>query len=404
MTGFARRRITVIGYHRDTMSARALDKLATATLVVAGERYFDLLPVPERAQRCAFGRLDTALDVIAAHQGHVVVVASGDPGFFGIVRALAERFGPDELEVLPALSSVAAAFSRLGLPWDDAVVVSAHGRDIRPAINACRAYPKVAVLTGPGTGPRELAQGLAGTGRRLAVLSNLGEPGESVVRMDVDEAAKTEFAGPLNVTVVLDEQRLVGQRRVFAGPPRAPRRWALHEDAYEHRDSMITKSEVRALALAKLGPGLGDLVWDVGAGSGSVAVECARFGAAVIAIERDPQACAMIRRNAQAHDVYVEVVEGSAPEAFAGLPDPDAIFVGGGAMEVIEASARRGAQRVVVALAALERVSRTRRVLSRAGYAVGGVLLHAERLTELPDGVHRLAAVNPVFVLWGERR
>ena len=117
--------------------------------------------------------------------------------------------------------------------------------------------------------------------------------------------------------------------------------WALAEEAFEHRDSMVTKPEVRALALARLGPGPGLLVWDVGAGSGSVAVECARFGAAVIAVERDPAQCARVVANARRHGAEVRVVAGIAPEALDGLPDADAVFVGGGGLAVVSAVAAR---------------------------------------------------------------
>ncbi|GAA3239433.1 hypothetical protein GCM10020256_60510 [Streptomyces thermocoprophilus] len=120
-----------------------------------------------------------------------------------------------------------------------------------------------------------------------------------------------------------------GPRTVAGGLPR-PAVWALPEDAFAHRDSMITKFEVRALALARLGPRPGDLVWDVGAGSGSVAVECARLGAAAVAVEKTADGAARVRANASAHGVDVRVVHGSAPAALAGLDDPDAVFVGGG--------------------------------------------------------------------------
>ena len=118
--------------------------------------------------------------------------------------------------------------------------------------------------------------------------------------------------------------------------------WALAEEAFEHRDSMVTKPEVRALALARLAPGPGLLVWDVGAGSGSVAVECARFGAAVIAVDRDPEQCARVTANARRYGTDVRVVTGAAPDALDGLPDPDAVFVGGGGLAVVSAVAARG--------------------------------------------------------------
>jgi precorrin-6Y C5,15-methyltransferase (decarboxylating) len=158
--------ITVVG---TGTGAPPQECLAGAELVVGGRRHLDAVRLPEAAERIVLGPLAPALDTMAEYlekERRVVVLASGDPGFFGIVRVLAERFGPAALDVRPHVSSVAAAFARVGLPWDDAVVVSAHGRDLRTAVNVCRARPKVAVLTGPGTGPAELGAALAAGGAK----------------------------------------------------------------------------------------------------------------------------------------------------------------------------------------------------------------------------------------------
>ncbi|MGH3999556.1 MAG: precorrin-6Y C5,15-methyltransferase (decarboxylating) subunit CbiT, partial [Pseudonocardiaceae bacterium] len=169
---------------------------------------------------------------------------------------------------------------------------------------------------------------------------------------------------------------------------------------FSHRDGMITKSEVRALALARLAPGPGRLVWDLGAGSGSVGVECARLGAAVVAVEQDPTQCARLVANAGAHQVNVRVIEGQAPAVLEGLPQPDAVFVGGGGPTVVRAAAE-AAPKVVVALAALDRVAPCRLALREAGHQVDGVQLAASRFAELPGGSVRLAATNPVLLMWG---
>ncbi|MFD8914034.1 precorrin-6y C5,15-methyltransferase (decarboxylating) subunit CbiE [Streptomyces sp. NPDC059575] len=400
--------ITVVG--TGTGAPLSTDVLAKAALVIGGRRHLDAADLPEDVQRIALGPLSPALDAIAetlAKDLPVVVLASGDPGFFGIVRVLAERFGPERLDVRPGVSSVAGAFARLGLTWDDAVVVSAHGRDPRTAVQLCRAYPKVAVLTGPGSGPAELGARLVGSGRTLVVVSDLGEPEyERVERVTPAEAARRNWGTAVNVVLCLDESRAPRGPRTMAGPAPGPGRWALEEDAFAHRDSMITKFEVRALALARLGPRPGDLVWDVGAGSGSVAVECARLGAAVVAVEKTEDGCERVRANARAHDVDVSVVHGTAPEGLTALDDdPDAVFVGGGGRElgaVVEACARRARRVVVVAMAALDRVPEARAALTRAGFGCDGVLLQSSRLAPLPGDVTRLAATNPVFLLWGE--
>jgi precorrin-6Y C5,15-methyltransferase (decarboxylating) len=421
--------ITVIGMDGSPLSPRAEAALATATLVAGARRHLaavsavppaltapaaraDGLP---RARVVVLGELAPALDALAAHDGDAVVLASGDPGFFGIARALRER--GLACTVLPAVSSVAAAFARAGLPWDDAAVVSAHGRDSRPALNVCRAHPKVAVLTGPGCGPAEIGAALAGWDRRLIVCEHLGSDAERITECSPAEAAGRAWADP-NVTLVLG--RFPGPTSGFPGLTRAPGRaggaaragsmagghgtpergWALPEEEFDSRDAVLTKAEVRALALARLAPGPGVLVWDVGAGSGSVAVECARFGAAVIAVERDAVRCERIRANAARHGADVRVVPGEAPGALGGLPGPDAVFVGGGGAAVIEAVAARHPARIVAALAAVERAGPAHAALTAAGYAARGALVQASRLAPLPGDVHRLAATNPVFLLW----
>ncbi|MTE18469.1 precorrin-6y C5,15-methyltransferase (decarboxylating) subunit CbiE [Streptomyces sp. TRM43335] len=402
--------ITVVGTGTGATPAGGTDWRGVS-LAVGARRHLEAAGVPPGVRRVVLGPLAPALDAVEEYlaAGRVVVLASGDPGFFGIVRALAERFGPRALDVRPTVPSVAAAFARAGLPWDDAAVVSAHGRDPRTAVNVCRAHPKTAVLTGPGAGPAELGAALTGTGlpRTLVVASALGTPHERVERLSPAEAAARVWPDAVNVVLCLDESRaLAPAPRALAGPYRPPAGWALPEEAFEHRDSMVTKYEVRALALARLGPRPGDLVWDVGAGSGSVAVECARLGAAAIAVERAADGARRCRANAAAHGVDVQTVHGSAPDVLADLPDPDAVFVGGGGRDVesvVSACARRARRAVVVTLAALDRVSAVRAALDSAGLDCDGVLLQSSRLAPLPGDVLRLAARNPVFVLWGTR-
>jgi precorrin-6Y C5,15-methyltransferase (decarboxylating) len=405
--------VVVVGWDGGRLPVGADEAIASATLLVGGARHLAALDGPAAvgptasavvpavvaggvgragAERIVLGDVGAAVRRLAAHDGPAVVLASGDPGFFGIVRAL-RRAGLAPA-VLPAVSSVAHAFARLGEPWDDAVVVSAHGRDLRRAVNVCRAHRRVAVLTAPGAGPRELAAALAGVPRRIVVASRLGTAEERLTG--------PEDAVEPNVTLVLGDTDEQAPARWLAGADPGPAGWALPESVFEHRNSMITKAEVRALVLARLGPRRGDLIWDVGAGSGSVAVECARLGAATVAVERDPAGCATIAANAARHDVDVQVVEGAAPDALIGLPDPDAVFVGGGGPAVLAACLDHRPPRLVAAFAGVERVGPALAALAEAGYTADGTQLHASRLTPLPDGTHRLAATNPVFVLWGE--
>ncbi|RAN93080.1 Precorrin-6B C(5,15)-methyltransferase (decarbox ylating) [Micromonospora saelicesensis] len=392
--------------------------LATAGLVVGAARHLAAVPVPAGADTVTLGPLAPALRRLAETVDAgvpSVVLASGDPGLFGIVRRLRAAGLP--LRVVPAVSSVAAAFARAGLPWDGAAVVTAHGRDPRAAVNACRALPLVAVLTAPGAGAAELGAGLIGWPRRLLVAEHLGTAAERIRAVTPEQAAAETWADPHVLLSLADpvpaglapadavlERGAAGGMRADNQPAAAPAGgWALPEARYAHRDSMITKSEVRALVVARLRPRLGRLIWDIGAGSGSVGIECALLGAAVVAVEQDPEAVATIQANAAAHAVHVRLVAGRAPAALADLPEPDAVFVGGGGVDVLTAVVARRPERVVLTLAALDRVAPAVGLLRAAGYTVEGSQLSAARLADLPGGSIRLAATNPVVVLTGER-
>ncbi|GAA3240424.1 bifunctional cobalt-precorrin-7 (C(5))-methyltransferase/cobalt-precorrin-6B (C(15))-methyltransferase [Pseudonocardia petroleophila] len=382
--------LTVVGIDGGPLPPGAVEALAGAEVVTGAARYLHLAPAS--AERVEMGPVDAALAALAGRRA--VVLASGDPGFFGIVRLLRARgFAP---AVLPACSAVQRAFARIGRPWDDVAVVSAHGRALGPAVNLCRAHPAVAVLTAPGAGPAEIGAALHGWDRTLVVAEDLDGPAEQVTTVTPQQAASRSWRDP-NVVLCLRDPSAVPEVGWRAGGAPAAG-WALPESAFEHRAGMITKAEVRALALARLAPAPGRLIWDVGSGSGAVAVECARLGAAVVAVERRADDVERIRANAAAHGVDVRVVQGEAPAALADLPRPDAVFVGGGGPDVVAAVA--GAPRVVVALAALDRLAPTRHALR--DHRVEGVQLAASRLADLPDGTVRLAATNPIILLWGE--
>lgn len=358
-----------------------------------------------------FGALDATLDAVDRTPGEVVVLASGDPGWLGIARVLVDRLGADRVTWDPAASSVAAAFARAGVPWDDARVVSAHGRDPHGAVAVAAAHSKVAVLTAPAYGPAELARDLLAAGcgpRDVVVVERLGHDDERVRRLHLEAtAALTDVTDP-NVVVLVDPARSGAGVRVDLAPPAdVPDRWALPVAAFAHRDGQISKPEVRALALAHLAPRPGTVVWDVGAGSGAVGIECARFGAAVHAVERDPDQAARIIQNAHAHGVVVHTVVGVAPEVLTSLPAPDAVFIGGGGaatpdiLDRVTAVARPDA-RAVVALATIERAGPAVARLRDAGWACSASLVQVSDLTPLGDG-HRLAPRNPVLLVLAER-
>ncbi|WP_367136503.1 precorrin-6Y C5,15-methyltransferase (decarboxylating) subunit CbiT [Saccharothrix sp. HUAS TT1] len=266
-----------------------------------------------------------------------------------------------------------------GRSWDEVAVVDAAALGPRHAVNVCRARPAVVVS---GADPAELASGLAGWRRSLVVPSAAG-----VSTVDPADAVARPWPEPVPVLCLAEQ-----------GFAPAGEGWALPDDDFAHRDGMVAVAEVRALVLARLAPRPGVLVWDVGAGPGAIGVECARLGAAVVAVERDPVQCVRIIANASAHGVDVRVVEAALDDA-GELPRPDAVFVGGGGAEVVRRSARSGARRVVVATPDLDRVLPARDALLEAGYQVEGSQVAAARLT---GGT--LLATNPVTVLWGVKK
>lgn len=396
--------VTVVGYDGRPLPAYAAEAIRGAALLVGGRRHLATVASDaSSAERIEVGAgsvgwADAVRRVVEVADGGAacVVLASGDPGFFGVVRSL--RAAGADVRSWPGTSSVAAAFGRIARSWEDATVVSAHGRPAASALAAARVLPKVAVLTGPDAPADLFVDALRAAGRDVWVAERLGESGERVRR---GAACLPPYAEPNIVLAVDPAEDGMGWR---SGHDPVPDGWALGEEAFEHRDSMVTKSEVRALALARLAPRVGQTVWDVGAGSGSVAIECARFGADVVAVERDVDQCERLRRNASRHHVRVEVVTGSAPEVLGELRPPQAVFVGGGGVEVAEhVAGLPSAKRVVVALAAVERVGPVMKVLCDNDFTVQGVQLQASRLTVLPDGTHRLAAVNPVTLVTGVR-
>ncbi|WP_225845868.1 precorrin-6y C5,15-methyltransferase (decarboxylating) subunit CbiE [Streptomyces sp. HPF1205] len=405
-------RVTVIGWDGSPPSEPARAALGAATLV-AGTRHHLALPyVPANAERIVLGSIDIAARRIAGHRGSAVVLADGDPGFFGVVRALRAPEHGLEIEVLPGVSSVARAFARAGMPWDDARVVVATGRTLRRAVNVCRAYPKVAVLTSPGAGPAELALLLTGVHRTFVICEALGTEREQVTVLTSDKVADhiwrdpnvvlvvggatpaaAEPAGPGGTTAQRKGGWIAGRDPGFPGPVRG---WALPASEY----GGDVPVQIRAHQLARLGPRTGDLVWDIGAADGAVAVEAARFGAAVIAVDRDADACDWIRATGRRLGVPLHVVHGTAPQALEDLPEPDVVRLGCADPAVVAACAARRPERIVTAVALRDEAEAVSRALEEGGYDVERQLLQSVELDS--EWVERERSV--AFALCGTRR
>ncbi|WP_328536241.1 precorrin-6y C5,15-methyltransferase (decarboxylating) subunit CbiE [Streptomyces sp. NBC_00344] len=315
------------GWHGLTERSRAV--LREAEVLIGGPRQLALLPDECPGARTAWpSPLRPAVPgLLAAHRGRrVCVLASGDPMFYGIGRALSEVLPAEELRILPHPSSVSFACARLGWPVEDTEVVTLVGRPISGLAAELHGGRRLLVLSaGPGT-PAEVAALLRKNGfgpSRLTVLEQLGSPDER--RVDgIADTWSQQPGDPLNV-VAIECRRAGGSPRLGAAP-------GLPDDAYEH-DGQLTKRHVRAATLAVLAPAPGELLWDIGGGSGSIGVEWMRThrSCRAVTVERDAVRAERIARNAQSLGVpALRVVTGGAPGALTGLPTPDAVFIGGG--------------------------------------------------------------------------
>ncbi|PKW06637.1 precorrin-6Y C5,15-methyltransferase (decarboxylating) [Streptomyces sp. 1222.5] len=378
-------RVTVIGWDGSPLTAAARSALGAATLVAGAAHHLALPEVPPAAERIRLGSLALAARRIAAHRGTAVVLADGDPGFFGVVRTLrAPEFGL-EVEVVPAVSSVATAFARAGMPWDDAQVVVAHPRTLRRAVNVCRAHTKVAVLTAPGAGPAELGLLLEGVHRTFVICEELGTEREQVSVVTSDKAADHNWRDPNVVIVIGGAAPPAGPAEGggwIAGrdPATGPRGWVQPDETYGGGLGEGETELLRAAQLARLGPRVGDLVWDIGCGSGAFAAEAARAGAAVIAVDRLPLACERTDAAARHFGVQLQVIHGTAPHVLENLPEPDVVRVGGGGAAVVSAVADRRPQRIVTHAATRDAAELVGRDLTEHGYRVECALLQSVEL------------------------
>jgi precorrin-6Y C5,15-methyltransferase (decarboxylating) len=374
-TAATRRWLSIVGIGEDGvdgLSAVARGLIADAEVVFGGKRHLDLAKGLIRgAMRPWPSPFDRVVGEVVELRGrYVCVLASGDPSFYGVGALLARHVDPGETLVLPGLSSFSLAAARLGWALQETTLLSLHGRSlelIRPHLHP---GARIIALTADGSGPTALAALLSASGfgrSRMSVLEALGGPRE---RIRSACAAEVSLADIDALNVVALEVEAAPDARILTRAPGLP------DTLFEH-DGQITKHEIRAVTLSSLAPCRNGLLWDIGAGAGSVAIEwmLADTSMRAIAVEMNADRAARIRRNAAAFGVpNLEIVEGTAPEALAGLPPPDVVFVGGGASRpgVLDAAVAglRSGGRLVVNAVTLE----TEAALIERHVALGGEL------------------------------
>ncbi len=326
--------LSIVGIGEDGvagLSAAARGLISAAEIVFGGRRHLGLAaPLIRGAARPWPSPFDGAAREVLHHRGRqICVLASGDPFHYGVGAVLARTIDAGEMIVVPAPSAFSLAAARLGWSLPETVLLSVHGRTLDLVRPHLQPGARILALTSDGDGPAALARLLAQSGfgaSRLTVLEALGGPREG---LRTTTAAAYDFNAVDALNTLAVEVEASPDARVI------PRASGLADHLFEH-DGQITKREIRAITLSSLAPRRGELLWDVGAGAGSVAIEwmLADPSMRAIAIEQRADRAACIRRNAAAFGVPgLEIVENAAPAALEGLASPDAIFVGGGASE-----------------------------------------------------------------------
>ena len=321
--------LTVVGIGEDGfkgLGRNARHALLRASRIIGGQRQLDLLPVCIRAERELWPSPFSLAPLLARRFEPICVLASGDPMFYGVGASLARQVPADELLILPAPSSVSLAAARLGWPLQDVVTLSVVARPVA-ALNAHLASGvRLLVLSNDGQSPAAIAAMLRSSGfgpSRLSVFEHLG--GSAERRIDGNaESWQDPPVAALNLIAI--------DCLADANTPRLSRLAGLPDAAFKH-DGQLTKRDVRAMTLARLAPAPGELLWDVGAGSGSIGIEWMRAhpSCRALAIEADAGRQQLIEHNRDTLGVPgLHLIRGSAPQALAGLEAPDAIFIGGG--------------------------------------------------------------------------
>jgi precorrin-6Y C5,15-methyltransferase (decarboxylating) len=392
-----------MGLGPDDLTAGHLDIIKQADVLIAGQRlldFFDDLPVQKKK---IDKNLKEVVDFILRHMEtqSIVVLASGDPLFFGIGSRIVNAVGSNNVRIYPNVSSVAAAFARIKEPWNNATVVSLHGRQNENKLfNCLQKKELVVVFTDPRRNPAWLAQRLIEKGLvniKLCVLESLGTPSERVNWYRPHQAAKIDFSDPNLVIIKREPMAFDDNFQPFVGMP---------DDWFDHGEGLITKSEIRALTLSKLRLRPEHIVWDLGAGSGSVAVEAALLvkKGRVFAVEKKSGRINQIQSNkARFGTTNLAIIQAELPDGLAQLPPPDRIFIGGGGQNlanIIHAAAAvlNPDGIMVVNTVLLTNVNQTLETFKELGLRTHIVQVQINRGSEMPWG-ERLDAQNPVWII-----
>jgi precorrin-6Y C5,15-methyltransferase (decarboxylating) len=397
-----------MGLSPKDLTARHLRIIESADVLVGGQRLLDCFPELSVPKQVIDKNIAKAVEFIREQMAtrSVVVLASGDPLFFGIGSILIKALGPDKIDIYPNISSVAAAFARIKEPWSQVQVISLHGRKNDEAIlKALTEGQTVAVFTDPTNNPARIAKRLLAADFshiKMCVLESLGSRTEKFDWYHLEPVCEMTFSEPnLLILKRIDGQGAIGK------PPHL----GIPDQYFEHEKGLITKSEIRAVSLAKLQLRPKQVLWDLGAGSGSVAIEASLLVGAgrVIAVEKNPKRITQIKSNIDQFKITnVDVVQALLPDGLADLPAPDRIFIGGGGQnlkEIIHAAVffLKANGIVVINTVLLPNVSGATETLETLGFQTSMVQVQVNYSRKMP-WAERLEAQNPVWIISGSGR
>jgi precorrin-6Y C5,15-methyltransferase (decarboxylating) len=402
--------VTIIGMGltpRD-LTAEHLKIIEKADILIGGKRLLDYFK-QYRAQKKAIDKnLEGVIDFVKNRMASqsIVVLASGDPLFFGIGARLVKALGAENVLIYPNISSVAAAFARIKEPWSKVRVVSLHGRNNESALyQALETENVVAVFTDPKNNPARLAQRLIEEdfiNFKVCVLESLGTTEERFNWYSLDRAAGMVFAEPNLAILKRGSEDPKEMKPPYLGMP---------DNYYDHQQGLITKSEIRAITISKLRLLKDHVLWDLGAGSGSISIEASLLVPAgkVFALEKIPERIQQIEINKSRFGVKnLEVVHAVLPEGLEGLPRPDRIFIGGGGRDlakIINAAVTflKPDGLVVVNTVLMQNIQTASETLKALDFKISQVQVQISRSRSMPWG-DRLEAQNPVWIVSGIRK
>ncbi len=418
-------KVYVIGIGYKPLSIKASEVIRTSQVILASKRLFEVFKeykefeaVKERIR--VINNVDETIEFIKSRisdsKSNIILLASGDPLFFGIGRRVIKEFGKETIEIIPDLSSIQMAFSRLKEPWDDAFLMSLHGgpdpekrRRLPYEIHDIPAllikHKKIAILTDRENNPSEIARVLRQSpvahslSPVMSVCERLGYHDERITEGSLEDIAEMRFSEP-NVVVIQRTEDITHKTDILFG---------LNEDEFVHSRGLITKDEVRAVVIHKLRLPQRGVFWDIGAGSGSISIEVARLcpGLRVYAIERDSEQLRNIRENKVRFEANnLEIIKGMAPDILSEIPEPDRVFVGGSGgrlREIIDViDTRIGSGIIVITATTLETLNDSFSLFKERDYRVDVVEINVAGLKPLGSG-HHLYSKNPVFIITGSR-